>query len=78
MNDMKLITKTWQGTTAILLGLLFFEDLPLTLVSCSLITNVMYYFVLQTFPFIQLASPVFLLSVGKYLSLLAPVLTVSV
>ena len=52
----------------ILLGLLLFEDLPWTLLSSCLASNVAYYFVLQTFPFTQLTSPSFITSLGELLS----------
>jgi len=54
-----------QATTLILLGLLLFEDMPWTLLISCFASNVAYYFVLQTFPFIQLLSPVFIASIGK-------------
>jgi len=54
-----------QVTTLTLLGLLFFEDMSWTLLGSCLASNVAYYFVLQTFPFIQLTSPVFVVSLGK-------------
>lgn len=63
-----------QATTLILLGLLFFEDLPWTLLGSCLASNVAYYFVLQTFPFIQLSSPAFIASLGNFISLSSIVL----
>jgi len=53
-----------QVTTFTLIGLLLFEDMPWTLLASCLASNVAYYFVLQTFPFIQLTSPVFIASLG--------------
>ena len=48
------------------IGILLFEDLTLMLIVCGLVTNVLYYVILQTFPFIELASPTFIASVGKF------------
>jgi len=56
----------FQITTSILLGFLVFEDLPLTLIVTCLASNVAYYFVMETFPYTQLASPSLLLSGGQY------------
>lgn len=58
-----------QVTTLTLLGLLFFEDMPWTLLGSCLASNVAYYFVLQTFPFIQLTSPSFISSLGNIVPL---------
>ena len=55
-----------QATTLTLVGLLLFEDMPWTLLGSCIASNVAYYFVLQTFPFIQLTSPVFIVSLGKF------------
>lgn len=48
--------------TGIYVGLLLFEDLPLSLVLTGLATNIVYIGLLTTFPFIELSSPVFILS----------------
>jgi len=56
-----------QVTTLVLLGLLLFEEMPWTLLASCFASNVAYYFALQTFPFIQLASPSFIISLGKFL-----------
>ncbi|ESN90709.1 hypothetical protein HELRODRAFT_166413 [Helobdella robusta] len=43
---------------------IFFEELPTSLLVSCLLSNLMYHLVLQTFPFIQLSSPWFILSFG--------------
>ena len=58
----------FQGTTVIFIGLLLFEDLPLSMVLLGLVGNIAYFFVLQNFPFFEISSPSFLVSIGKYLS----------
>lgn len=55
-----------QATALILIGLLVFEEMPLALIGTCLMTNLMYFFVMETFPLIELTSPKFLLSVGVY------------
>ena len=57
-----------QATSGIYVAILLFEDLPISLIICGLITNILYYFILQTFPFIELASPTFIASVGMLFS----------
>jgi uncharacterized protein YacL len=59
----KIIRYTILSTTLVLLGFLVFEDLPLMLVGCCLASNLMYYLMMQTFPFTQLMSPSFILSI---------------
>lgn len=61
--SVKIIRYLLWATTAVLIGLLVFEDMPWLLLGCCLAANLSYYFVLQTFPFIQLSSPVFILSI---------------
>ena len=58
-----------QAITFALVGLLLFEDMPWTLLGSCIASNVAYYFVLQTFPFIQLTSPAFIISLGKFSTL---------
>uniref|UniRef100_H9G8R1 Protein TEX261 n=1 Tax=Anolis carolinensis TaxID=28377 RepID=H9G8R1_ANOCA len=49
-------------STAVLLGLYLFEGFPGLMVSVGLFTNLVYFGLLQTFPFIMLTSPNFMLS----------------
>lgn len=58
----KIINYLLLVTTLILMGLLVFEELPWSLLGGCLLANLAYYFVLRTFPFIQLSSPSFILS----------------
>jgi len=58
-----------QATSFALLGLLLFEEMPWTLLGSCFASNIAYYFVLQTFPFIQLTSPAFVMSLGKSITL---------
>ncbi|KAG9461769.1 hypothetical protein GDO78_015800 [Eleutherodactylus coqui] len=51
-----------QFSTAVLVGLYLFEKFPLVMVGVGLFTNVVYFGLLQTFPFILLTSPNFILS----------------
>ena len=46
-------------------GLLLFESVSLTMIVVGVFTNVVHLFMLRTFPFIELSSPSFILSVGK-------------
>ena len=55
----------FQGTTVIFIGLLLFEDLPLSMVLLGLVGNIAYFFVLQNFPYFEISSPSFLVSIGK-------------
>ncbi|XP_061171264.1 protein TEX261-like [Saccostrea echinata] len=52
------------GTTVIFIGLLLFEDLPLYMIVVGLVGNIAYFFVLQTFPYFELMSPSFLMSIA--------------
>lgn len=58
-----------QATSFTLLGLLLFEEMPWTLLGSCFASNIAYYVVLQTFPFIQLTSPAFIMSLGKFIPL---------
>ncbi|XP_003975979.1 protein TEX261 [Takifugu rubripes] len=49
-------------STAVLAGLYLFESFPLLMVGIGLFTNVVYFGLLQTFPYIMLSSPNFILS----------------
>ncbi|XP_048747041.2 protein TEX261-like [Ostrea edulis] len=51
------------GTTVIFIGLLLFEDLPLSMTVAGLVGNIAYFFVLQYFPYFELSSPSFLISI---------------
>jgi len=59
-----------QLTTITMLGMMLFEEIPWTLLGSCLASNIAYYFVLQTFPFIQLTSPAFISSLGKFFHLI--------
>lgn len=50
-----------------LVGLYLFEHFPGAMVGVGLFTNLVYFGLLQTFPFIMLTSPNFILSCGEYL-----------
>ncbi|XP_052538171.1 protein TEX261 [Tympanuchus pallidicinctus] len=52
-------------STAVLLGLYLFERFPGAMVAVGLFTNLVYFGLLQSFPFILLTSPNFLLSCGE-------------
>lgn len=54
-----------QFSTAVLAGLYVFEGFPLLMVGIGLFTNLVYFGLLQTFPYIMLSSPNFILSCGK-------------
>lgn len=62
VTSARIIKYTIWATTLALVGLLLFEDMPWTLLGSCIASNVAYYFVLQTFPFIQLTSPIFIVS----------------
>ncbi|XP_074052050.1 protein TEX261 isoform X1 [Macrotis lagotis] len=49
-------------STAVLVGLYVFERFPSFLIGMGLFTNLVYFGLLQTFPFIMLTSPNFILS----------------
>uniref|UniRef100_A0A7N6F7I1 Protein TEX261 n=1 Tax=Anabas testudineus TaxID=64144 RepID=A0A7N6F7I1_ANATE len=49
-------------STGVLAGLFFFEGFPLLMVGVGLFTNLVYFGLLQTFPYIMLSSPNFILS----------------
>ncbi|XP_078530664.1 protein TEX261 [Lissotriton helveticus] len=49
-------------STAILIGLYLFEKFPALMVGVGLFTNLVYFGLLRTFPFIMLTSPNFILS----------------
>lgn len=57
-----------QFSTAVLAGLYLFEGFPLLMVGIGLFTNLVYFGLLQTFPYIMLSSPNFILSCGKSFS----------
>ena len=56
----------FQGTTAVYVGFLLFEEIPLTTIVCGLLGNAAYFFLLQDFPYFVLTSPGFIGSVGKF------------
>ncbi|XP_053109809.1 protein TEX261 isoform X3 [Hemicordylus capensis] len=49
-------------STAVLVGLYLFEQFPGVMIGVGLFTNLVYFGLLQTFPFIMLTSPNFILS----------------
>uniref|UniRef100_A0A673SSY2 Protein TEX261 n=1 Tax=Suricata suricatta TaxID=37032 RepID=A0A673SSY2_SURSU len=51
-------------STAVLIGLYVFERFPTLMIGVGLFTNLVYFGLLQTFPFIMLTSPNFILSCG--------------
>ncbi|MBV94337.1 hypothetical protein ESR_03115, partial [Eschrichtius robustus] len=51
-------------STAVLIGLYVFERFPTYMIGVGLFTNLVYFGLLQTFPFIMLTSPNFILSCG--------------
>ncbi|CAD7677552.1 unnamed protein product [Nyctereutes procyonoides] len=51
-------------STAVLIGLYVFEHFPTFMIGVGLFTNLVYFGLLQTFPFIMLTSPNFILSCG--------------
>ena len=51
-------------STAVLIGLYVFEHFPTGMIGVGLFTNLVYFGLLQTFPFIMLTSPNFILSCG--------------
>lgn len=54
-----------QFSTAVLIGLYVFERFPTSMIGVGLFTNLVYFGLLQTFPFIMLTSPNFILSCGE-------------
>nr|XP_036860485.1 protein TEX261-like [Manis javanica] len=52
-------------STAVLIGLYIFEHFPSFMIGVGLFTNLVYFGLLQTFPFIMLTSPNFILSCGE-------------
>lgn len=55
----------FQFSTAVLIGLYVFEHFPTGMIGMGLFTNLVYFGLLQTFPFIMLTSPNFILSCGE-------------
>lgn len=55
----------FQFSTAVLIGLYVFEHFPTSMIGVGLFTNLVYFGLLQTFPFIMLTSPNFILSCGE-------------
>lgn len=55
-----------QFSTGVLLCLYVFEGFPLFMVGVGLFTNLVYFGLLQTFPYILLSSPNFILSCGEH------------
>jgi hypothetical protein len=50
----------------VLSGLYLFEGFPWLMMGCGLFTNLVYFGLLQTFPYILLSSPNFILSCGEH------------
>ncbi|ERE66842.1 Transmembrane adaptor Erv26 containing protein [Cricetulus griseus] len=55
-------------STAVLIGLYVFEHFPTSMIGVGLFTNLVYFGLLQTFPFIMLTSPNFILSCDDVVS----------
>lgn len=55
----------FQFSSAVLVGLYLFEHFPGFMVGVGLFTNLVYFGLLQTFPFIVLTSSNFILSCGE-------------
>ena len=55
-----------QFSTGVLVGLYVFEGFPMFMVGVGLFTNLVYFGLLQTFPYILLSSPNFILSCGEW------------
>uniref|UniRef100_A0AAZ3S6S1 Protein TEX261 n=1 Tax=Oncorhynchus tshawytscha TaxID=74940 RepID=A0AAZ3S6S1_ONCTS len=53
-------------STGVLSGLYLFEGFPWLMMGCGLFTNLVYFGLLQTFPYILLSSPNFILSCGEH------------
>ncbi|XP_064630474.1 protein TEX261-like isoform X2 [Lineus longissimus] len=51
------------SVTAVYVGLFLFEELPLSLIGTGFLAHGVYYLLLQTFPYILLTSPSFIVSV---------------
>ncbi len=60
----------YQIISVVHVGLLLFESFPWYIVLMGLVTNVVYYMLLNDFPYISFTSPVFLLSIGVYIHFL--------
>lgn len=56
----------FQFSSAVLVGLYLFEHFPGFMVGVGLFTNLVYFGLLQTFPFIVLTSSNFILSCGEW------------
>lgn len=65
--SVKVLTQTVfiQFSTAVLVGLYLFEGFPTLMIGVGLFTNLVYFGLLQTFPYIMLTSPNFILSCGE-------------
>ena len=64
--DLKIRLKTFKIVTALAIGLLIFENLPLKLSIVIIASNLFYFMSMRTFPFIEINSPVFISSIGNY------------
>lgn len=58
------LTLVSQFSTSVLVGLYLFEGFPTLMIGVGLFTNLVYFGLLQTFPYIMLTSPNFILSCG--------------
>ncbi|KAK3096222.1 hypothetical protein FSP39_024613 [Pinctada imbricata] len=59
----KIIKYMITATTIVFIGLLLFEEFPLSMIVVGLLGNIAYFFVLQTFPYFDISSPSFILSI---------------
>lgn len=60
------LTLVSQFSTSVLVGLYLFEGFPTLMIGVGLFTNLVYFGLLQTFPYIMLTSPNFILSCGAW------------
>jgi len=52
-----------QIILAFYIGFFLFEDFPSSLIVCGIISQVAHLFILKTFPFVVIASPVFVVGI---------------
>ncbi|PSN30170.1 Protein TEX261 [Blattella germanica] len=47
-------------TFSFYVGFLFFEDFPTSIIVCGIVSQIAHLFILQTFPYVMIASPAFI------------------
>lgn len=52
-----------QITLSFYMGFLLFEDFPMSLIICGILSQVAHLLILKTFPFVMIASPAFIVAV---------------